>query len=168
MSIYGASLSFLAIKPKVWTDRNVLYARTSGFVQLLSLFSYKKLVRVDPRLKRVIIKKRHLWCIPSTKAIRFERIESIGYGYKSMSRAWSFWSGTTDEIEIYTVALVLSQPSETVILFKFTGEGAAMTGWSGVLLGDDDIVDYSGDQEKKSLGYVEMLQEAIGVELSRI
>jgi len=168
MSVYGASLSFLAIKPKVWTDRSVLYAQTSGFVQLLSLFSYKKLVKIDPRRKMVTITKRHLWCIPSTKAIHFKRIKSIGYGYKAMPRAWSFWSGTTDGIDIYTVALVLAQPSENIILFKFTGEGAAMTGWSGVMLGDDDIVDYSGDQEKKSLNYVEMLQEAIGVELSRI
>jgi hypothetical protein len=73
----------------------------------------------------------------------------------------------TDAIDIFTVQLVLRDSGVHVDLFSFVGEGAAMTGVSGVLLGTDTLVDLQGDQEDASRNYVELLSRLIGVPIGR-
>ncbi|MFP4106904.1 MAG: hypothetical protein ACLFVU_12545 [Phycisphaerae bacterium] len=45
------------------------------------------------------------------------------------------------------------------------GEGAVETGWSGVLLSGDDLLDFSGDQGDASCSYVDLLQQWTGAPL---
>ena len=84
-----------------------------------------------------------------------------------MATSWSYFHGATDEIEKYTVSLVLKGSEEYVFLAAFRGEGAIQTGWSGVLFGDDDLVDYSGDQEGAARGFVGTLQRVLDVPLGK-
>ncbi len=162
MSLFTRSFSFLAVKPKVWVEGNHLMARTSLFLRLLSLFSYSKTVLVDRAGKVVLIFTKKLWLINRTKHIRFDRIMRIDYSFGSFTTSWSFVSGKQDQVEKFTVSLVLQGRREKVKLFSFSGEGSAATGWSGVLFGGDDIVDYAGDQEAASRRYVRLLKQFTG------
>jgi len=65
------------------------------------------------------------------------------------------------------VYAVLRDPSDRVKLFTFFGEGARETGWAGVLLGGDSLVDHAGDQEQASRQFLRMLKAFTGVTVGK-
>lgn len=168
MSLAGMTFSFLAIKPKVSLANGKLIACSCRLIQILWLLSYCKSVVADQAARKVTITTRFLWGIRLKKEIPFERIKAVGYGYKGAATSWSMWGETTDSIDTFKVMLVLRNPFERVPVFNFTGEGANFTGWRGVVLHGDEMVDYSGDQEETSRNYVMMLKEFIGVPLESV
>ena len=167
MSLLTLTSGILAVKPKVSVQGDIIYARTSLIVQFLSLFSYSKHVRVDCSTRTIQISKRWLWIISSLKIIPFDRVSYILYDIRSFGTSWSFWTdeglGRTDEIERYKVGLALKDPPKNLWLFAFTGEGAVETGWVGTVFGEDDAIDYRGDQDDASYDFMRLLRDALGV-----
>ncbi len=162
MSIYTITSRFHALKPKVWLEESRLMARSSLLVQLLSIFSYCKVVCVDRLYRTVTIHTRFFWLVSRTRVIPFNRIKRIDYSFSSIPTSWSIWVGTEDDIEWFSVSLELAETLETVRLFSFLGEGAVETGWTGVLLSDDSIIDFMGDQEVTSRNYIDLLKVFTG------
>jgi len=70
-------LSFLQISPKVWSDKNHLYAKTSKLYQFLNLFFYSRTVVVDRVEKHIEIQIKTFWFITSKKHIAFNDIKNI-------------------------------------------------------------------------------------------
>jgi len=166
MSLATPVLAFLAIKPKVWVDGARLMARSSKLVQALSLLSYCKEVQVNQARKQVVITVRRLWVLVKTREIAFDEIDGITYKFGSLATSWSMWMGRTDQVESFAVCLKLRPSRREVKLFSFMGEGAVATGMTGVFLGEDSLVDYSGDQEDASKNFVELLQRFTGKSLT--
>lgn len=99
----------------------------------------------------------------STKGVR-----GVLYGCKDFGTAWSvspFWMGRTDAVEILSVSLALTGPVQTIPLFAFVGEGSTDTGWKGVILGGDDVLDVRGPQTEDSRNFVDKLCHALGVDI---
>lgn len=170
MSVWTSSSSVLAIKPKIWIQGEQLRARSSLLAQLLTLFSYEKLLIVDRDKEKIGIRTRRLWCFTSRRTISFARVHYVESEFGGLGTSWGLTSEgfeATDQLECFTVWLVLKEPDERVKLFTFMGEGARETGWAGVLLGGDSMVDFSGDQEQVSRNFLWQLKTFIGVSVGK-
>ena len=167
MSLFTLTSGLLSIKPKVWEENGTLCARTSLLVQILSLGSYAKHVRIDPKTRTIQINTRRLWSWPSQRRIPFDNVAWINYNIGSFGTGWSFWTndgfGRTDEVERYRVGLALKNPPKNIRLFSFVGEGSVETGWTGVLWGDDSAVDVRGNQDQAAGDFVSILRHLLGV-----
>ena len=64
--------SFLQISPKVWEDKDRLYARTSKIYRFLNLFFYSRTVVVDRLKKHIEIHIRTFWFFKTKKYIPFD------------------------------------------------------------------------------------------------
>ncbi len=165
MSLVQVTSRLSAVNPKVAFDDGVLTARTNLFLQVLSLFLWKKTVVVDAAASTVIIKRRYLWLIERVTEVPFSDISHIEYRYASLTTSWDMLGNAHDALERFTVDLALHDGEEER-LFSFRGEGAKSTGPVGVFL-DDSVVDVRGDQAERSLSYVDLLMELTGKGLSK-
>lgn len=156
---------FLAIKPEVSVEGDKLIACSSLAFKLITLFTYITCVTVDKRINFVTIEKRYVWFFTSKQIIHFNNIKKIAYTYGGYMTDFNSRLQKSDEIDEFTVSLELVRPPSSVKLFSFIGEGAVDTGITGVLLGDD-LVDCCGDQEERSLSYVELLMAFTGKRLT--
>lgn len=165
MGFLEVTSPFSAVNPKVSFEDGVLRARTNLFLQVLSLFSWNKRVVVDAEARTITVKRRYLWILQSETEIGFDDISHIEYRYGSLTTSFDWLGNAQDVLESFSVDLALHDGSEHR-LFSFRGDGARSTGAVGVLLGDS-LVDYQGDQAKRSLSYVDALQELTGKGLSK-
>ena len=163
MSIWTVSSGIFTVKPKVRVEAEAIRARTNLLVQLLTLFSYSKHLRVDRRRRSIEVRNRWLWVLGGTRTIPFSNVDYIIYDMGTIPTSWSLFYGRTDEIERYKIGLMLKNPPKKVRLFTFTGEGAVETGLGGVLFAKDGWVDYRGDQDEASYDFVRLLRNVLGV-----
>lgn len=175
MSIWTGKINFLAINPKLWMDKGKFCARSHFLVQAFSLFSYARHVCVDPERKVIILKIRKFWFYRKRFKIPFSGVAyieyemgSLGYDYYLPS-SWSsaLWGvmnmGTRrDQLESFDVALILKD-KRRIPLFRFMGEGSCATGWGGVLLAGDAMLDLAGSQDSVSRQFAETLKKLLGV-----
>lgn len=161
MSLRTVTSGFLSLSPRVWIDDDVLYARTSLLVQCLCLFAIWRRVRVDQRQAAVEIVGRRLWLWPYQRRVPFDQILRIRYDYSGIPTGFSWFHGRTDEIDIFKVGLETTDRRD-IHLFRFIGEGAVETGWSGTLFGGDSAFDLRGSQEDESRRFVDLLKQATG------
>ena len=70
--------------------------------------------------------------------------------------------GATDVTEVWYVRVFTKISSTPISLFRFIGAGSRMTGWFGVILGGDSIVDFEGNQDSKSEKYAKLVAEYTG------
>ena len=171
MSLVTVTSPLHAIGPHVWWDEGRLCARTSRFWQGATLGAWRKEVVVDPGTRTVAIHTRTFWLAKGTVEVPFDAISHVAYRHGGFATAWigglrgSSLQGTaTDGVESYSVALALHDRDE-IHLFSFMGDDSHQTGVAGVLLGDS-IVDVRGDQQERSLRYVDALLELTGKGLS--
>ena len=168
MSLGASTVSFLSLGPRVETQGRKLHARTHLLWQVLTLGAYGRTVIVCPRRRTIRIHTRLFW-LPRERTIRFDEVERLDYRFGSMGTSWGWTSdgyGAHDSMETFSVSLVLYRGNERVPLFSWIGEGARTTGWTGVLTGDS-LIDFEGDQEASSKGFVARLQEVSGIPLRR-
>ncbi|MGK0184425.1 MAG: hypothetical protein ACI9R3_000191 [Verrucomicrobiales bacterium] len=158
MSLVTKTFSFLSIKPYVWFEAGVHRSRSHLAVIVFSLGAYCKRVEIDPVLRMVVVTRRYLWILLSRKRYHFDDVQRIDYPSDSSLGFLSFdyENEPTDQLDMFRVALELKSRKK-VVLWTFYGEGSVVTGWSGVLLGGDSLVDLSGDQADASLGYAKVL-----------
>lgn len=158
----------LTLAPRVDERDEVLRARTSWLLRLLSLGSARREVVVDQRARYVTIDERYLWVLRRKRVIPFRHIHRIEYDYErmptSLGRGYDGSVGSRDEVESFRVGLVLRPRTdvpashadlyeERVHLFSFHGDGRGQTA----------IADLEGQQEALSRRYVERLRALIGV-----
>ena len=167
MSLFSATTGFLSLKPSISAEGGVLRVRTSALLRALGLFSFGRTVTIDPRRRTIALETRRLWAFGGKRTIPFERVDHLDYDFSSLPTSFSFPHGTTDQVEKYTVALVLKDPQEQVEVATFHGEGSVMTGWEGVFFSGDSLMDWSGDQGAASLTFVEVLKKILGVPLGK-
>ncbi len=162
MSLATHTLSFLGIKPKVWVDGHRLLARTSLVWQLLSFFSYASTVIVDRQRLEVTVETRILWVMILVEKVPFSRVAGVGYRARTLPTSWSLFDGTLDRYEIINVSLELVNPRESLLLFRFMGDGSVKTGLSVVLWSGDSIIDFRGNQMETAQEYMELLEAFVG------
>ena len=165
MSLLTVTSPTHAFAPKVWWEGNRLHARTSMAVQALALGTLRKEVVIDPDAREVVVRTRYAWLFPGEKIIPFDAISHVSYGYTGIATSFNRWGQVHDGVESFAVSLVLHDRDE-VHLFSFAGEGSKATGAMGILMGDE-LIDVRGDQEEKSLSYVDALMELTGKGLSK-
>ena len=161
MSIYSLKLPFLQISPKVWSDKNYLYARTSKFYRILNMFLYSRTVIVDRIKKRITIKIKWFWIFLSKRYIEFNDIKYIDITKREVGNQYGFTPngfGAQDVTESFYVQVIKKSSPYPEDLFRFTGDGGRYTGWFGVLLGDS-IIDAEGRQYEKALQYAELVSK---------
>lgn len=167
MSVIVLKSGLFSVKPKVWVEGDAIIARTSLLLMLLCLFFYRKWVVIDRKREYVEISKTLFWFFRSVEMIPFRRVDHIKYDYESYATSGGAIGRTAwrnDQLEVFTVALVLSRPKgRRVPLFEFRGEGAVETGLAGVLCRGDAYVDFAGDQEDASLRLVDLMSRFMGV-----
>lgn len=166
MGYFVYESSWLSVEPRVWEEGDALYGRASLLLRVLSLFSYDRRLTVDRRARTVTLESRWLWFFQETRTIGFEQIEQIEYKFASVPTSWSFGVGRTDQLESFSVNLVLEGEPKALRLFSFRGEGAVSTGLAGVLLGDS-VFDGQGTQESSSRRFVDRLSAFTGASLGR-
>jgi hypothetical protein len=165
MSVLEVKTGLLSLSPRMREQGGRIYIRTSSVFRLLSLWSYTRTVVVDPGSRRVEVHVRHLWAWVRHRVIPFARIDHIDYRFGSLTTAWSWFYGATDQLEKFSLALVLDD-DERIPVASFRGAGSVMTGLGGALWGDTAI-DYAGNQEDVSRALVELLVDVIGVPLGK-
>lgn len=161
MSIVKVSSGALSLAPHVTFGQNWLTARTHRLWEVLSLFSFQRVLWVDAGRRQVRLRERRWWKTRETQ-LSIDAIDHIEYRYLALPTsfftsygAWRMTAETGDRLDRFAVSLVLKS-GEHLPLFTFIGEGAVMTGTFGALLGDDWL-DMEGKQEQEARGFVEHL-----------
>lgn len=160
MSLIESKSSFLTLRPSIRETDDTLVVKTSFLIALLTLCLNTRRVEVSMADRTVTFLSRVCWFFTSRHVVPFNEVAYIDYEYKSMGTSWGFtgssWLGRQDQIETFAIAVV-SQDGQKHHVCSFRGEGSVCTGWSGVLLGDDSVVDFSGTQQSESLKLVDYL-----------
>jgi len=168
MSLMTVTSGFLAIKPRVWVEGELLKARTSFLGRLFCLFAASRYLIVDRRRRKIGFERRTFWFLVNRCAIPFERVHYIDLDFSSCGTSWGSGFGgveRTDQVERFNVSLVLRDPEEEVRLFSFVGEGSCETGLAGVLLRGDSFIDHAGDQAEAAHEFLDLLKEWLGVSI---
>jgi hypothetical protein len=146
-------LPFLQTSPKIWSDKNNLYARTSKAYRFLTLFFYSRTVVADRIKKHIEIKIKTWWFFTSKKYIAFDDIKYIDLKKESNESDNIFAlprsAGTT---EIWYVQVIRKNTLYPENLFRFIGDGGADGYWDNI-----KWIDFVGMQYEKALNYAELV-----------
>ena len=145
-------LSFLQISPKVWSDKNHLYAKTSKFFRVLNLFFYSRTVIVDRIEKHIEIKIKTFWLVTLKKHIDFGDIKNIDIKKIGGNNRVSLIESTYDS-ETYYVQVNRESSPYPENLFRFIG------GYKSNFWGDFRFFDIDGMQYEKALSYAELVSK---------
>ena len=147
---------FLDTCPKVWANKNYLYARTSKFYRFLNLFFYSRTVVVDRVKKQIEINVKRFWFFTSKRSIPCNEIKYIDLERKEKNMFGLVHpQGFT---ETWYVQVMRKNSSDPVILFTFKGDGG----------GDGTAVvprDWVGMQYEKAFRYAELVSRYTGAQL---
>ena len=166
MSLFSPVVSLLSIRPSWQYDGDYFFAKTSTALRLLTLFGYERRLLINRPAKMMRLSVTRWWFFRDITELSTQGVRGVLYGYKDFGTSWSvspFWMGRTDAVEIFSVGLALTGPVEQIPLFAFVGEGSTETGWQGVILGGDSILDARGPQTEDSRNFVDKLCQALGV-----
>ena len=163
MSIWTAKSGLLSMKPQITAEAGRITLSTPLWRQALCLGFYGREAVLDKRSRRGSIVTRWLWFVRSRREFSLDRVEYIDTQFKSLTTAWSWYHGKTDQLEKFSIILVLKSPYERVTLCSFSGEGAVHTGMSGVLFSGDDLIDYAGTQEEDFRAFLRTLESFLEV-----
>lgn len=72
------------------------------------------------------------------------------------------WYGRQDQFETFVIELV-TKDRRRHLVGRYRGEGSAVTGWTGVLIGDDSLLNLAGTQERESKKFAEYLSRIIDI-----
>jgi hypothetical protein len=158
-------IPFLANGPIVEVEPQTIRARTSNLMLALTLGAWRDLIVVDSRTQTVRIRRTKLWGFTNTRTVPFNEIAEVAYSMIDGSVGTTF-TGERDGPETFDVALTLHS-GEEVPLMRFSGDGEYVSDYAHPLesIGDrfHEMGDVRGDQQEKSLGFVELLSHRLGV-----
>jgi hypothetical protein len=154
MSVNSFKLSFLQISPKVWADKNHLYARTSKYYRFLNLFFYSRTVVVDRIKKHIEISIKTFWFFTSKKHIAFNDIKYIDIERLEVTNNIRLMTPTHDSETWYVQVNRKSSPNPEY-LFRFVGSGALYGDWDNIT----SFINVEGMQYEKALRYAELVSK---------
>ena len=166
MSLHVLNSSFLTMRPsvKVSDDLQVII-RDNLLIRLVTLCLVMHKVIIDKNSSKIHISTRYFWLFCSRHELNFSEISHIDYHYSSTATSWSMFGTEQDSIEKFTLKLYCYDNRDFDVC-NFRGEGAAMTGWGGVFMGDD-MLDYQGTQESESQMLLHRLAAIIDVPVGK-
>jgi len=161
MSLTSLKSSFFDTCPKIWADKDYLYARTSIFYRFLNLFSYSRTVVVDRIKKHIVIKIKTFWFITSIKYIPFDDIKYIDIEKREIGYMFGLFKGigTQDIVEKLYVQVIRKNSPTPVNLFRFVGD----PGWDHWFY--KYLIDTAGMHYEKALDYAELVSKYTGTKL---
>jgi hypothetical protein len=165
MSIYSYKLPFLQRSPRVWYDKDNLYARTSRWYQFLNACSYARTVQISKTEQKIFIRVRKFWFFTKISEISFGDIDYVDRTHWDVGQTYGLTSegfGATDVTEVWYVRVFTNNSPTPISLFRFLGDGTRMTGWFGVIFGGDSVIDFEGIQDIKSERYAKLVAEYTG------
>jgi|GEM_PF-2484452 len=165
MSVYETS--FLVIDawlPKVRYSSKCIFVRTCFPLQLATLFSTIRKITVNAATGTVTISTRTWWIKNTVEIIPFKNIRSVDVSEITVGTSPGYTPdglGWHDQKENFIPCLT-TVDGRKIDLISFYGEGAVLTGWWGVLLGDQ-IIDFKGRQEQRARDFIERVAAMIGI-----
>lgn len=155
MTTRALQISLLQTCPKVWEDKNHLYARTSNFYRFLNLFFYSRLVVVDRIKKHIEIKIKSFWFFTSRKYIPLDDIKYIDIKKREIGYMLGLYKGigTQDIVDKLYVQVIRKNSSAPVNLFRFVGD----PGYDNNV--GYKLYDIEGMQYEKALNYAELVSK---------
>jgi hypothetical protein len=169
MSLFTSQLSFLTLRPSVSELRDSLVIKTGNLAALLSLFLNTRHVEISASSQTVTLSRRTAYIYSSSVTININEVAYIDYGFSAIGTDWG-WNGLgigqQDSVESYSISIV-TQDGKKHFVCAFRGEGSTCTGWSGILLGDDSIVDFAGTQDDESRKLAKYIAKLLGVTIGK-
>lgn len=169
MSRFSLELSVLTSRPYILESRKSLVIKTGFLPAVLSLFMVLRRVEIVPSVRRIQISRRIGLFLVRSKTLAFDEVSHIDYAYGSMGTSWGITSeglGRHDQLESFSISIVTKR-EEKLFVCAFRGEGAVWTGWTGILLGNDNLMDFAGTQERESAKLAVYLSKLIGVPIGK-
>ena len=169
MSLFTPQLSFLTLRPSIHEQRDSVVIRTGFLAGLFSLFLNTRQVEISPARQTVMFSYRRAYFFTSRTQLDFADVWYVDYSFGAMGTDWGWTAsgvGRHDQVESFTIALV-TRDERTHTVCAFRGEGSACTGWTGVLLGGDSLVDLAGTQDKESRKLAHYLAGLLGVTIGK-
>jgi hypothetical protein len=134
-------------------------------VGLFTLFLRSITTEFRARERQIVQRRRLGYFFSMETILEFDDVRYLDYGFGSFGTGWGWtlggW-GRQDQVETFYIDIV-TRDDERLRVCAFRGEGAVMTGWGGVLLGDDEIFDVSGTQEGESRQFANYLAKVLDV-----
>lgn len=169
MSVFYAESSSLTLRPRIWERGDSLHIADSWLLRILTLFIYQRHAILNWRARCMTVRERWFWFKQVETLVSFDAISHLDYTFHEMPTSIGFTSsglGAQDSVEKFKITVV-TKGHDSYEIGSFRGEGAKMTGWTGVILGDDDMYDLAGTQGSESRGFVNALAERLGVPIGR-
>ena len=169
VSLYVRELSFLTLRPSIREGKDSLTIATGFLTRLFTLFLDIRTVRIIPSRRVVALQSRSAYFFSSLEMIRFSSVSHIDYAFGSFDTSWGWTlSGYArhDQVERFSISIVTKDDTKHFVC-SFRGEGSVCTGWSGILLGGDALVDFSGTQEGESRKLAKYLAKLMGVTVGK-
>ena len=163
MSFTSLKSSFFDTCPKIWADKDYLYARTSIFYRFLNLFSYSRTVVVDRIKKHIEIKVKKFWFFTSKKYIPFNDIDYTDMERREKDGMFAV-TQTKGLTETWYVQIIRKNSEEPENLFRFIGDGGADNYYSN-LFNNLPFIKFSGRQYENALLYAELVSKYTGAHL---
>lgn len=117
MSLVSYCILWLPLNPNIFQDDIHFSAQTPLFIQLLSLFSYRRSLSINREKRLLILRVKRLWVWNHIVEIHFDRIERIENFLHFWTAKRDIFIGPLEWLVISTVCLILDRDTKPVKLF---------------------------------------------------
>lgn len=169
MSLYTSKLNFLTLRPSIHEEHDRIVIKTGFLTALFSLFLNTRKAELIPSRKQILLSSHMAYFFTKHHQITFDDVWYLDYSFDSMGTEWGWTAtgiGRHDQVETYTISIV-TKDEKKYSLCAFRGEGSTCTGWTGVLLGDDEIFDLAGTQDSESRKLAQYLASLLDVSIGK-
>jgi hypothetical protein len=157
-------MELLRLAPTINIGNGRLEACTSGFAQLLWLYSYCRCVRIERERRQITILTRRLWCWRRLRVVGFDHVSGILYraqGLPALS-PWRLLSlDSNPDSALFFISLALRHERHEVPLFMVWQQQPRPADWLDRLAGGAAPAAAIGDEAAGRV--VSLLREYIGV-----
>lgn len=169
MHILQPVKSILTLRPSIEENGPVIIVRNPLLLRVMLLFLFISQVEIDTSYRKITFTSRFLYFFCNSRVFSFDDLSHLDYDFIDFGTSWGFSiSGgifsRQDSLEQFTLHVV-TKDKQKLKLCSFTGEGADFSGWSGVLLGGENPLDFSGTQAAESLRFAEIISNILGIPL---
>jgi hypothetical protein len=157
-------MELLRLAPSIDIGKGRLEACTSGFAQLLWLYSYCRCISIDRERRQIAIRTRRLWCWRRLRVVGFDQVSRILYraqGLPALS-PWRLLSPDANaDSAVFFVSLALKHERHELPLFVVWQQQPRPADWLDRLAGGAPPAAAIGDEAAGQV--VALLHEYLGV-----
>lgn len=170
MSFIAPNLSFLTLRPSIRETDDALVIKTGFLTALLTLFLKTTRIEISLSERTITFSKRVAYLFSSSQVVPFAEVGYVDYDFDSMGTDWgltSSWFGRHDQVESFSISVV-THAGDKHFVCAFRGEGSTCSGWTGVLLGGDSMIDLMGTQDSESRKLAEYIAELLETRIGKL